>query len=500
MPIALEKVVHDELIIVAYTEDMAWLTGQIHSSWLIAWASASFVGGVMLVMVMRMPLSFSLLGLALVSIAFVSRRRWGVSCVVVGAMLVGMTYGSLTWEDTARLSQLHDKVVVVSGRIKEDPVTESKGTTTMQIDRLTFDKETSTGTIWLSTTSRREMLRGDIVTVQGELQQGFGTFAGVMYRAQVNEVVRPVPGDVGRVVRDWFATAVRLGIPEPQASLGIGFLTGQKSALPEDLSESLRIAGLTHIVGASGYNLTILVRVARRLFVKHSKYLATLTAAMMIIGFVGVTGLSPSMTRAGLVAGLSLLAWYYGRSFHPFVLLPFAAMLTVIAEPSFAWGDMGWQLSFAAFAGVMIVAPLMQRYFFGKDPPKTLRQIMGETVAVHLVTIPIVTVAFGTLSNVAIIANLMIVPFVPLAMLLTFLVGLVGLIAPVFVELAAIPVTWLLSYMTSVATYLAELPWAQLEVQPPQWAVALYVVALVAACWHAQRVTQFRLREVNLLD
>lgn len=479
---------------------MAWLHTRLHVSWLIAWASAAFVGGVMLVMVVRLPLSAGLVGVVLVAMAFLAGRRWSIAVVVVGASLIGIAYGSLVWQDTSRLHQFHNKVIEVTGRIKEDPVTDAKGTTTMQLDTLHFGGIDAVGSLWLSTASKREMVRGDRLTVRGELKAGFGTFAGVIYRARVTDVVRPVPGDVGRVVRDWFAEAVRLGIPEPQASLGIGFLTGQKSALPEDLSESLRIAGLTHIVVASGYNLTILVRVARRLFVKHSKYLATLTAAMMIIGFVGVTGLSPSMTRAGLVAGLSLLAWYYGRSFHPFVLLPFAAMLTVIVQPSFAWGDMGWQLSFTAFAGVMIVAPLMQRYFFGKDPPKTPRQIMGETVAAHLVTIPIVTVAFGTLSNVAIIANLLIVPLVPLAMLLTFLVGLVGLIAPVFVELAAIPVSWLLGYMTSVATFLAEMPWAQLEVQPPLWAIGVYVVALIAACWHMQRVTKFKLREVNLLD
>ncbi len=73
--------------------------------------------------------------------------------------------------------------------------------------------------------------------------------------------------------------------------------------------------------------------------------------------------MSPSMSRAGLVAGLSLLAWYYGRRIHPLVLLPLAMAITVMVQPSYAWGDLGWQLSFAAFAGVLIGAPLIQAYF-----------------------------------------------------------------------------------------------------------------------------------------
>jgi len=43
------------------------------------------------------------------------------------------------------------------------------------------------------------------------------------------------------------------------------------------------------------------------------------------------------------------------------------------------WGDIGWQLSCTAFAVVMIVGPLLQRYFFGEKEPGLLRGILGET-------------------------------------------------------------------------------------------------------------------------
>lgn len=207
---------------------------------------------------------------------------------------------------------------------------------------------------------------------------GFGNFSSAVYRAKLLNVQRPEPGDVARQVRDWFADTVRRAIPDPQAALGIGYLVGQRRALPPELDEALQIAGLTHVVVASGYNLTILVRLARRLFVRVSKYLAAFAASGMIGSFVLITGASPSMSRAGLVAGLSLLAWYYGRKFHPLVLLPFAAAVTVLIDPSFAWGDLGWQLSFTAFAGVMIIAPLGQAYFFGDKKPGTIRQILGR--------------------------------------------------------------------------------------------------------------------------
>jgi competence protein ComEC len=193
------------------------------------------------------------------------------------------------------------------------------------------------------------------------------------------------------------------------------------------------------------------------------------------------------------------MAWYYGHKLHPFVLLPFAAAITVALNPSYVWGDLGWQLSFTAFAGVMIVAPLLQAYFFGKKEPGVLRQILGETIAAHIVTVPIIALSFGTISNVAIIANLLVVPLVPLAMLLTFICGVWSITAIPFADLIAIPTTWLLGYMVQVATFVSELEWAQSELVVPGWAWLIYTLIVGITCiwmWHA---TKFNFRGTDPL-
>lgn len=479
---------------------LTWLTGKTHVSWLIAGGSGGLVMGVWLALYVSIGVAWALFGIAVVIGMFFVRRRYSVVVAGVAFSVVGCWYGSASLSDAQRLAPLIGEVVTLSGTVREDPSLSGDGSMSLQLHKLRLGGYDVSGAVWVSLARKETIARGDEVTLNGELTAGFGNFVGTMYRSSVREITRPVPGDLGRVVRDWFADAVRLGIPEPQASLGIGFLTGQKSALPEELSEQLRIAGLTHIVVASGYNLTILVRLARRLFKKHSQFLATSSSMAMIVSFIAVTGLSPSMTRAGLVSGLSLVAANYGRSIHPFVLLPFIAAITVLWQPSFVWGDLGWQLSMTAFAGVMIVAPLLQAYFFGPTPPGLLRQILGETVAAHLVTLPLIVMSFGTVSHVAIIANLLIVPFVPLAMLLTFIVGIAGLVAPGIVAIIALPVSWLLTYMTAVAEFLAELPWAQAEVSAVAGAAPLYVVGLISFCVYMQRKTKFQLREVNIVD
>ena len=161
---------------------------------------------------------------------------------------------------------------------------------------------------------------------------------------------------------------------------------------------------------------------------------------------------------------------------------------------------MGWQLSFLAFAGVMIVAPLAQRYLFGEEKPKLIRQILGETIAAQIITLPVLVLAFGQFSNVAVVANLLVLPLVPLAMLLTFLTGVGALVVPSIAPFIGMPVYLLLQYMTHVASYLSALPWAQSSMTIGPVVVVSYYVAVAGVCLYMWRKTNYPLRDSNIIE
>lgn len=478
------------------------LKKRLHISWLVAAMAAGIVTGVIAAQYwseLHSP-AWLLVGVSLAALGFWRGRVYALVFVVVAGGVIGLWRGSIGQQELMPYKNIIGYELSVRGKVSEDPDTGKSGELVMRLSDVVVSGHTLPGMIWVSAELQPEIKRGDSVTVEGKLSEGFGNFAASMYRAEIIKAERPIPGDVAGQVRDWFAASVRQAVPEPEASLGIGYLVGQRRSLPPELDEALQISGLTHIVVASGYNLTILVRLARRLFVKVSKYLAALASGSMIFAFTMVTGMSPSMSRAGLVAGLSLLAWYYGRKFHPLVLLPFVAAITLLVNPSYGWNDLGWQLSFAAFAGVMILAPLAQRYFFGDKKPGTVRQILGETVAAQLFTLPILLLTFGEFSNVAIVANMLVLPLVPLAMLLTFLAGVGTLLLPDLAGWWGAPAEWLLEYMVWVAQYLANLPWAQTQLTINGWVVAGSYAALVALCCYMAWRTRFNLRNANVVE
>lgn len=485
---------------------MNWLgvRRRLHVSWWIATASIAFVAGVASAKYIPASLFSSyiwlIVGISLICLVVWRRYIYLFPAIIIAGALVGLWRGSVQVNQLTDLSNMVGFHVTISGRMREDIDTNSAGETVMRIDQLYREGTPIQGSIWANAVTTVDIKRGDRVTVTGTLSEGFGSFSASIYRAVVVKVERPQPGDVARQARDWFAEKVNMAIPSPESSLGLGYLVGQKRALPAELTEALQIVGLTHVVVASGYNLTILVRLARRLFEKISKYMAALSATTMIVFFIAITGLSPSMSRAGLVAGLSLAAWYYGRRFNPIVLLAFAAAVTVLVNPSFAWGDLGWELSFLAFAGVMILAPLLQRYFFGDKKPSTIRQIIGETVAAIVVTAPLLIYTFSQFSNVALIANILVLPLVPLAMLLTCIAGVGAFTFPAIAPFIGMPAMWLLQYMISVAQYLAALPWAVSTVQMPIAGVIVSYLTLIGVCFYLQRVTKFDLKTVNIVE
>ena len=473
----------------------------LHVSWRIAIFCGSFILGVVLARVFSIDNTylFVALSLALLIVGIVIPYWWSILFMVLAGIILGLMRGGMLMAPLVDFQKNFESQVSIKGNITDDADTSRDGKKRIKIDVHELNGLKVKGLIWAELATSANVRRSDIVEIKGVLQEGFGNFSGMVKKAVVINVYRPTPGDLPLTVRDWFASKIRKSIKEPQASLGIGYLVGQKSALPNDLYTALQISGLTHIVVASGYNLTILVRFARRAFAKVSKFTSTISALTMIISFVAITGLSPSMSRAGLVSILSLVAWYYGRKFNPIILIVFVASITVLWSPSYAWGDIGWLLSFASFLGVIILAPLLHKYFFGEKEPGTVRQILGETISAQLVTLPIILLSFGQLSTISLLANVLILPFIPLAMLFTFIGGLSAIFIPGITTIIGIPANVLLGYMIKVAMLLSEWEWAQIEMPLTIAGSVIFIIVLIFLIIFLSRRTRHNLRETNII-
>jgi competence protein ComEC len=405
-----------------------------------------------------------------------------VPAVIIAGLVVGMWRGSQQIAELASYKAFIGQKVVVQGNVAEDPTYDDDHQQVMLLEQVIVNGRALPGKVRVKSLAPVEPARGDRVQAGGKLYDGFGNYQASLYYADLI-VVQSADSPIDHLRRAFAARVFSL-LPDTEAGLGLGFLLGIKSSLPDDLNNELKLLGLTHIVVASGYNLTVLVRLARRLFASTSHYVMTVTSSAMIIGFVGVTGFSPSMSRAALVAGLSVLAWYYGRRIHPALLITLAAAITGLINPLYVWSDIGWWLSFLAFAGVMLLAPLLQRRIFAYKEPKLLWQIAIETICAQVVTMPLIMLIFGTFSVLSLPANILVVPLIPLAMLFVFAAGAIGAIVP----FVAWPAIWLLQYIGALVQLLASVGWASvpLVISVPIFVVCYVAIAMVGLVLRAK--------------
>lgn len=477
-------------------------TKKYHPSWLIAWLGSGIIVGtyLSLYIVKCQGIEWLVVCVCLGLVGFVKNKSIGILLVILSGLIFGLWRGSNVLYAYQSYEQYQDQRVRITGVVVEDITYAVDGGIRFKLKNIAIEGELLDGVVWVASSNQLDIKRSDIVELEGMLSDGFGNIPASVYRADILRVERPDYADVARDVRDSFAEGIREGIKEPEASLGAGFLLGQKTALPEKLDIELRLLGLTHIVVASGYNLTILIRFARRLFVKISRFSALALSAGLVYCFALVTGFSPSMTRAGIIAFISLLAWYYGRKLHPFVLLSFSAALTVIINPTYAWGDIGWLLSFTSFIGVIVLSPLIHAYFWGDKKPGNVRQVVIETLSAQLLTLPIIAYVFGQFSPLALPANVLILPLIPLAMVLTFMTGITGVIAAPAAFIVGWPAQIVMGYMTAIVGWLAQSPFAGFEVTFTSSLVIVSYIVIFVAIMFLHRRTKYEFRDYNVIE
>ncbi|MGH7156801.1 MAG: ComEC/Rec2 family competence protein, partial [Candidatus Saccharimonadales bacterium] len=331
------------------------------------------------------------------------------------------------------------------------------------------------GSFKLSGFGERMVYKGDRVQVSGKLYPSRGSNQATIAYAQLTEL-SPGHSLFDNIARH-FSAGMQSALPEPTASFAMGLLVGQRNTLPLDITAALTAVGLVHIIAVSGYNLTIMIRAASRLKL-GSKYQKLILSLGLIAAFVLITGFSASIVRAAIVSILTLWAWYYGRRIKPLVLIGFAAAVTAFWNPFYIWGDTSWYLSFLAFFGVLVIAPLISARFF-KKPPKLLTMVVLETLSAEIMTLPLILMTFNQLSIIALVANALVVPLVPLAMLLSAVAGAAGALVPQFAGWLAFPAKLLLTYMLDVVHIMSNIPSVLIHrsISLP-YMIALYALAL----------------------
>jgi competence protein ComEC len=226
-------------------------------------------------------------------------------------------------------------------------------------------------------------------------------------------------------IRERALAGIAAGLPPARGALGQGMVLGADEDVPETVREDFRDAGLSHVLAASGTNVMLLVALAIPLLAAAG--LSYRTRIPVLIGlialYVPLAGGGPSIQRAGVMGAAGLLAIVLSRPASRWYALFLAACVTLALNPR-VWADPGWQLSFAAVVGILLLAPGIGRRLSAL--PGVLADGIALTVAATVATAPLVAHHFGTVSLASLPANVIALPLIAPIMWLGMLRGLLG--------------------------------------------------------------------------
>ncbi|WP_422773700.1 ComEC/Rec2 family competence protein [Plantactinospora sp. WMMC1484] len=308
----------------------------------------------------------------------------------------------------------------------------------------------------------RRLLPGQRVTATGRLTAPRGgDLTAAVLSVGAPPVLLGVPSWPQRIAGSLRAGLQRACTPLPAEPGGLlpGLVVGDTSRLEPAVEEDFLTTGMTHLTAVSGSNVAIVVGLVLLLarWARAGPWLAAALCGVALVGFVILARPSPSVVRAGTMGAIGLVALAAGRPRAAVPALAGAVTLLVVVDPELA-ADAGFALSVLATGGLLLLAPRWRDALRRRGVPAGAAEALAIPAAAQLACAPVVAGLSGTISLVAVPANLLAVPAVAPATVLGVTAAVLSPLWPA----AAAAVAWLGSWpawwLVLVARYGARLP------------------------------------------
>lgn len=262
--------------------------------------------------------------------------------------------------------------------------------------------------------------------------------------------------------KNTITTRLQYSMPAPEGFIVSAMLFGNGASIPQNIWDMFRVTGTTHLLVISGMHIIFLANVLLWLctfFPIPRRASLVLTAGFLLL-YVGLAGFQSATVRA-LVFGLVMFcAEWFERRVSAMRLLIYAAMLMLLIQPTLLLYDIGFQLSFAAVAGILVATYILARY---RDQPKSIEAFFAATFGAGIFTMPIIAWHFHTVSVIGFFVNLLAIPLVTMVMAGGVLTTFFAIISSSAAMIVSLPFFFLLRFLLVAIAWCAQIPFASLS-------------------------------------
>ncbi len=217
-------------------------------------------------------------------------------------------------------------------------------------------------------------------------------------------------------IRKKVISILQKNIPDPrQQGVAEALLVGYRNDLDKTLVQAYSNTGVVHIIAISGLHLGMIFILISSILsyfkkIKGFRFFRPIIILFVLWAFTFLAGAVPSVLRSAVMFSFIVIGESFERKTNSLNTLAAAAFFLLLFNPFLLW-DAGFQLSFAAVAGIVsFMRPVNSWFDFENKIVKNIWQLMSVTISAQVFTLPLILYYFHQFPVFFMISNLLVVP------------------------------------------------------------------------------------------
>ena len=272
-------------------------------------------------------------------------------------------------------------------------------------------------------------------------------------------------------------------LTDEEGNLLLAILLGDKDKLSEDIQESFKTSNLSHMLAVSGAHVSYII-LGLTYVLQNSiigKKNGKIVCIFFLLVFMAITNFTPSVTRACIMAVLTLFSGIVYRKSDVYTNISVAALITLIFNP-YSLLDLGFQLSYGGTIGIIIFIKRIQEKKSNSKVVNYIKQMALVSRYANIIIIPIMMYHFNTVSLTFIISNIMASPILGIIVINGFLFIITSITVKPLTRLIAIFIKPILSILIKISQICSKLPFSNILVVTPYMFNVISYYAIILYC------------------
>ena len=339
---------------------------------------------------------------------------------------------------------------------------------------------------------------GDSLYIEGEFKQPeeARNYKGYNYKQYLKtkkiigtvelekvKILKSSNGSFIHNIQKYIRDTINGTLTDEEGNLLLAILLGDKDKLSEDIQESFKTSNLSHMLAVSGAHVSYII-LGLTYVLQNSiigKKNGKIVCIIFLLAFMAITNFTPSVTRACIMAILTLLSSIIYRKSDVYTNISVAALITLIFNP-YSLLDLGFQLSYGGTIGIIIFIKRIQEKKSNSKVINYIKQMALVSIYANIIIIPIMMYHFNTVSFTFIISNIMASPILVIIVITGFLFIITSITAKPLTRLIAIFIKPILSILIKISQICSKLPFSNILVVTPYMFNVISFYAIILYC------------------